>query len=282
MNRPVVERATGPVDVAHATSIIPCASRAPLVVTVHDLAFLHDPEHFSRWGNLVFRRSLAVIRRRARLVLCSSQATMDDCLRAGIDAERLRLVPLGVRPMSIEADEIEAARTRFGITGDYLVFVGTVEPRKNLARLVAAVARLDHRLSLVVVGPDGWGEAPASSPSEHVVFTGHVPERQRNALVAGAAAMCYPSLREGFGLPVAEAMALGTPVVTSRGTATEETAGGAGVLVDPVDIDDIARGISDALRDRKGLVERGRRRAEELSWATTARLTVEAYREATQ
>ena len=101
MNRPVVERATGPVDVAHATSIIPCASRAPLVVTVHDLAFLHDPEHFSRWGNLVFRRSLAVIRRRARLVLCSSQATMDDCLRAGIDAERLRLVPLGVRPVDV-------------------------------------------------------------------------------------------------------------------------------------------------------------------------------------
>ncbi|HEY0521054.1 MAG TPA: glycosyltransferase family 4 protein, partial [Ilumatobacteraceae bacterium] len=93
---PKVERATGPVDVAHATTLIPCATDAPLVVTVHDVAFLHDPTQFTRRGNAIFRRSLDHIRRRADLVLCSSQATMDDCVKAGLGAERLRLVPLGV------------------------------------------------------------------------------------------------------------------------------------------------------------------------------------------
>ncbi len=278
--RPLIELATGPVDVAHATTIIPCASRAPLVVTVHDLAFLHEPDHFTRWGVALFRRSLTVIRRRAALVLCSSTATMDDCESAGIGGDRLRLVPLGVRVAATSAsDTAEALRLTGGLR-DYLVFVGTLEPRKNLTRLIEAVGRSGLGLPLVVVGPPGWGDTlERSSGATPVVFVGQVDEGVRNALVAGAAMLCYPSLREGFGLPVLEAMALGTPVVTSRGTATEETAAGAAALVDPTDVDDIAFGITEAVRRRVELRAAGRERAALMTWAETARATLAAYRE---
>ncbi|MGZ4679902.1 MAG: glycosyltransferase, partial [Ilumatobacteraceae bacterium] len=121
-NWPKVERATGPIDVAHATTVIPCATDAPLVVTVHDLAFLHDPSQFTRRGNSIFRRSLDRIRRRADLVLCSSRATMDDCVGAGVAADRLRLVPLGVE--SSRADAMETARVRalYRLPERYLLF----------------------------------------------------------------------------------------------------------------------------------------------------------------
>ena len=111
--RPKVERATGKVDVAHATTIIPCPTDAPLVVTVHDLAFLHEPEHFTRHGVRVFEQSLARIRRRAALVLCSSRATLDDCIAAGIDANRLRLVPLGVDAEPADTAQVDHVRRRY-------------------------------------------------------------------------------------------------------------------------------------------------------------------------
>lgn len=279
--RPRVENATGRVDVAHATTIIPCPSHAPLVVTVHDLAFLHEPEHFTRWGRLLFTRSLKVLRERDATVLCSSLATMDDCSRAGIRADRLRHVPLGVRSTPASADDVERVRREHRLPERYLLFVGTVEPRKNLARLIDAVGRLQEPIELVVAGSPGWGDGvPAGSANGRTRFLGFVPSADLGPLYAGAAAVCYPSIREGFGLPVVEAMAQGAPVVTSRGTSTEEAAGGAAVLVDPLDVDDIARGIDDALRDAGTLAATGRHRAAELTWARAAALTVEAYREA--
>ena len=275
---PKVERATGKVDVTHATGLIPCPTDAPLVATLHDLAFLHTPEHFTRHGNRVFRDSLGVIKRTADLVLCSSQATLDDVAAVGIGADRLRLVPLGVDVQQADRADVTRVRSLYRLPERYLLFVGTLEPRKNLARLVAAVARLDDPVPLVVVGADGWGDLELP-PNVDTRFVGFVPEEDLGPLYAGAEAFCYPSEREGYGLPVLEAMAQGTPVVTSAGTATEETAGGAGVLVDPLDIDDIARGISDALTRRAELAARGLARAKRLTWAATASLTAAAYRE---
>lgn len=277
--RPSVEQATGRVDVAHATSIIPCPSRAPLVATVHDLAFLHEPEHFTRWGRLLFTRSVRTLRHRASLVLCASSATMEDCRSAGMPADRLRLVPLGVRAVPATADDVARVRAAHRLPERYLLFVGTIEPRKNLARLAEAVDRLADPIELVVVGSAGWGDA-APVTSRRVRFVGFVPAADLGPLYAGAAAACYPSIREGFGLPVVEAMAQGTPVVTSLGTATEEAAGGAAVLVDPLDVDDIAAGIERALADDGALAAAGRLRAAELTWDRTAALTVGAYRDA--
>jgi glycosyltransferase involved in cell wall biosynthesis len=278
VNWPKVERATGPIDVAHATTVIPCATSAPLVVTVHDLAFLHDPSQFTRRGNAVFRRSLARIRERADLVLCSSQATMDDCAAAGIGAERLRLVPLGVEPASVDPLEVARVKALYRLPDRFLLFVGTVEPRKNLRGLVDAISRLDEPLPLVAAGAEGWGDIDVDTAGD-VRFVGFVPAADLAGLYAGAEVFCYPSEREGYGLPVLEAMAHGAPVVTSRGTATEEAAGGAAVLVDPLDPDDIARGIVEAGLRREALIERGLARAEQASWTETARLTAAAYRE---
>jgi glycosyltransferase involved in cell wall biosynthesis len=277
-NWPKVERATGPVDVAHATTLIPCATDAPMVVTVHDLAFLHDPSQFTRRGNRIFRRSLDEIRRRADLILCSSMATMDDCAAAGLPGARLRLVPLGVDVAKVDSAEAARVTALYGLPPRYLLFVGTVEPRKNLRGLVAAIARLDDPLPLVVAGAEGWGDVDVDSAAD-VRFIGFVPAPDLAGLYAGAEVFCYPSEREGYGLPVLEAMAQGTPVVTSRGTATEEAAGGAAVLVDPLDPDDIARGIGEAGARRETLAAEGVARADRATWRETARLTADAYRE---
>ncbi|MDO9173654.1 MAG: glycosyltransferase family 1 protein [Actinomycetota bacterium] len=263
---------------AHATTLIPCPSDARLVVTLHAVAFLHDPSQFTPHGVRVFTRSLEEIKRRADLVLCCSQATMDDCLVAGLDAERLRLVPLGVETERASDQEVARVRQLYRLPDQYLLFVGTVEPRKNLKGLVAALEHLPDAPPLIVAGADGWGDNGLDD-AHHVRFLGFVAGEDLSGLYGGAAAFCYPSEREGYGLPVLEAMAQGTPVVTSRGTATEETAGSAAVLVDPMDPADIARGIDEALRRRKELSAKGLARAQRRSWATTASLTAAAYRE---
>ena len=273
---PPVQLATGRVDVIHATTIVVPPRTAPLVVTIHDLAFLHEPEQFTARGVRVFRRGLALARRHADLVLVSSRATLADAEAAGIPIGRLRHVPLGVRVGPAEP----AARRRFGLDRPYLLFVGTLEPRKNLARLVAALDHLPTDHVLAVAGLDGWGGA-APPPGDRVRLLGFVSDAERDALYAGADAFVYPSLREGFGLPVVEAMAHGTPVVTSRGTSTEEVAGGAAVLVDPTDVESIAHGITVALAERDRLVAAGRPRAAALTWDATAAATLAAYRELT-
>jgi glycosyltransferase involved in cell wall biosynthesis len=279
--RPRIERASGPVDLVHATTVMYPASRAPVVTTLHDLAFLHEPAHFTRHGARIMRRHLALVRDRAALVLCSSRATLDDCAAYGIDGDRLRHVPLGVDSPSVDAALVRSVRERYGLTRPYALFVGTLEPRKNLLGLMVSFEQFPHRdLELVVVGPDGWGDQLGPLASRvGARLLGFVPEVDKHALLAGAEVFCYPSLREGFGLPVLEAMAQGTPVVTSRGTSTEEVAGGAAALVDPLSPEAIAHGVADALDRRDTLVASGRRRAAEMTWARTADLTLAAYRE---
>jgi glycosyltransferase involved in cell wall biosynthesis len=191
-----------------------------------------------------------------------------------------------------EAD-VDRVRRAHGLTGRYVLSVGTLEPRKNLRRLLDAFARMtadgDGRhadVTLAVVGPDGWGESlaePAASLGDRVRLVGFVPRADLAPLYRGAAVVCYPSLWEGYGLPVAEALAAGAPVVTSAGTATAElVAGGVGLLVDPRDPDAIAEALA-AVLDDDDLADRlrraARRRAAETTWATTAELTIAAYQE---
>jgi glycosyltransferase involved in cell wall biosynthesis len=277
---PPVEQVTGPVDVVHATTIVvPPRRSSPMVVTVHDLAFLHDADQFTRHGVKAFMAGLERVKRQADLVLCSSQATLDDCSSAGISPERLRLVPLGVDPVAAPTEaETKAVRRRYGLDERFLLFVGTLEPRKNLPRLLDAVELLPPGRDLVVVGPQGWGEQPPRT-SSRVRWLGFVDETTKAALYAAADVLCYPSVREGFGLPVLEAMAHGTPVVTSRGTATAEVAGDAAVLVDPLEPKSIADGIQKALTHREELTRAGLERAAVHTWEATAGLVVAAYRE---
>jgi glycosyltransferase involved in cell wall biosynthesis len=274
--RPMVESATGPVDVCHSTVAIPAGSRAPQVVTVHDVAFVEHPERFTRHGVRVMRAGLERCRT-AQRVLVPSEATCRDLLALGFDADRVQVVRWGVDPVLFGDPDVARVRRRYRLPDRFVLFVGTVEPRKNLVRLAEAVARLDRQLPLVVCGADGWGEARPSAGE--VRFLGFVPAADLPALYAASSVFAYPSLAEGFGLPIAEAMAAGTPVVTSLGSATEEVAGGAAVLVNPDDAASIASGIEAAVADRASWIDRGRARAAVLSWDATVAATVEVYRQ---
>jgi glycosyltransferase involved in cell wall biosynthesis len=244
------------VDVLHCTIFrAPPRARVPTILTVHDLAILRSPEVFPRWHRLYGNAGLQKALRAADAVVAVSEFTKHEVVAlAGIREERIRVIPNGVDPLF--APDGPAAE------GSYVLAVATLEPRKNLARVVEA-ARLAG-IELRVVGARGWGgvEVPG--------WVGEIPDSELAALYRGARCVIYPSLYEGFGLPVLEAMASGTPVVTSRGTAMEEVAAGAAVLVDPQDAVAIAEAIAEAEARSAQLVPLGLARASEFTWERAA------------
>ena len=236
----------------------PVGGSVPVVLTVHDLAVLRAPEAFPRWHRLYGRAGLQRVLEGADAVVAVSEFTKGEVVDlVGIPADRIRVVPNGVDPVFRPATPSDTVSQ-----GEYVLAVSTLEPRKNLARAVEA-AKLAG-VELRVVGARGWGgvEVPG--------WVGEVPDAELAALYRGARCLLYPSLYEGFGVPVFEAMACGTPVVTSRGTAMEEVAGGAAVLVDPLDVQAIADGIEEAAQRRDELVGLGLARAREFTWESSA------------
>ena len=272
---PSVERAAGAIDLCHSTTAIPAATRSPHIVTIHDIAFMYSPERFTSHGVKVMTRGLERCRS-ADLIMCPTEVTRGELIDVGFAANTIRVVPWGVNAVLADAKPSEQTLRPYSLPDEFVLFVGTVEPRKNLAALAAATAMID--MPLVIAGAPGWGDA-AVPPNADIRFLGHVPADVLSALYVTASVFAYPSLHEGFGLPVLEAMAHGAPVVTSRGTATEEVAGGAAVLVDPADVESIAAGLRTAFDDAPELVRLGTNRAAACSWENTAEATVECYRE---
>lgn len=258
-------RASATLDVLHCTTFRgPVSPRAPLVVTVHDVGVLRHPDAFPPWHRVTGRLALRGGLRSADAVVAVSAFTRDELVaRLGVPVDRIRVVPNGVDP--VFTPDGPAAE------GDYALAVGTLEPRKNLAAAVEA-ARLAG-VELRVAGAAGWGGVATDG------WVGEPSDEELAALMRGARCLVYPSLYEGFGIPVLEAMACGTPVVTSRGGATEEVAGGAAVLVDARDPESIAAGIDEAGRRRDALVEIGRARASMFTWRRSADLLEDLWRE---
>ena len=255
-----LERRARELDVLHCTTFRgPVSAAVPTVVTVHDLAILRYPEAFPRWHRHYGSVGLGTVLRGADAVVAVSQFTKDEVVElAGVPAERIRVVPNGV-DSTFRASE---APSNSLLQGGYVLAVATLEPRKNLERVVEA-AKLAG-VELRVVGARGWGGVDVPG------WVGEIPDAKLADLYRGARCVVCASLYEGFGLPVLEAMASGTPVVTSRGGAMEEVAGGAAVLVDPLDLESIAAGIAEAQARRGELVPLGRARAREFTWERTA------------
>ncbi len=286
VHRPRVDRMAGWPDVVHASGGAVPATKAPLVATIHDLAWRRHPETATRRGRRVFEGWLSDSRRADRVV-CPSETTRFDLMAAGFNDDQIRVVPLGVTLSDVEPGSTSRLRARYGLAEPFVLWMGTLEPRKNLDRLVAAMSA-SKRLAdvpLVLVGPEGWRTDVArtvASLKDRAVVVGPVGEAEKRAWLEAADVFCFPSLYEGFGLPVLEAMACGTPVVTSKGTAVEEFLGDGGLLVDPTDVGSIAESLAAVLDDNElatRLGSAGRARSLAYSWSKTADSLVAVYQE---
>jgi glycosyltransferase involved in cell wall biosynthesis len=296
-----VEVFTGRVRLFHATdfTLPPTLPGTRTLLTVHDLSFVRAPETttpvLKAYLDVVVPRSV----RRATHVLADSQATKDDLIALyGTPAEKITVLVGGVqpefRPVSDPAARA-AARQRYGIPANPYVFsVGTVQPRKNYARLIAALAALGSAyedVHLVIAGGRGWLEGPIyQAVRDHglqgrVHFIGFARDEDLPALYSDAVCLAYPSLYEGIGLPVLEAMACGTPVLTSAISSLPEVAGDAAILVDPYDIEAIVDGLRRLLDDatlRTELTARGFRQAAKFTWEGAATQLLAIYRQMLQ
>jgi len=260
----------------------------PMVVTIHDTIVLRFPELFRPWHRHYSRIVLPRLARSATAVITGSEAARRDIVEhCGIAPDHIAVVPYGVdagfAPTAARSDEARAITARYGLPTDFILTVGAIEPRKNLHRILDAVRVLRGRratagITLVHAGPEGWLVGNVSR--EAARFLGYVPAADLRVLYGLARAVVYPSLWEGFGLPVIEAMACGCPVVTSGVSALPEVAGGAALLVDPTATEELAAAIERVWTDdslRSDLVARGRTRARAFTWERTARETLAVY-----
>ena len=266
------------------------------VVTVHDIIPLILPQTFTPRHRMVVRMALTQVRRKADLVITPSQAVKRDVVQhLGVHEDRVAVTLHGCearfQPVADEAS-LRAVMARYDLPPCYVLALGNLEPRKNLTTLLQAFARLrqsaevDPEIQLVLAGARGWLEKPIfrtvrSLGLENVVcFPGFIEDDDLPAVYHGAAVFVFPSLYEGFGLPVIEAMACGVPVISSNTSSMPEVAGGAAVLVDPLDADQMAAAIVRVLGDealRDSLRQQGIARARQFSWEAAARQTLDLY-----
>lgn len=295
-NRPAPQSVCGDLDVIHAPgAAVPPRGGAALVSTMHDLAPLRFPERYSRAARVTLKRGALLVAREASLIICPSWSTAVEVeALLDVDPARLRVVPHGVDLVAEESEthEIAEALEERGVRGPYILWIGTQEQRKNVHAVLDAFAGVaDHHpeLSLVLHGPNGWLGAEVAEGIERrgiegrtVVSEGSLTRSELAGLYAGARAFVFPSLYEGFGLPVLEAMSCGTPVVASNLSALPECVGDAGLLVDPLDHHALADAVGRILEDdalAKELSDAGRVRASAFTWAETARKTWAVYEE---
>jgi len=272
------------------------------VVTVHDLGYLYFPQAHPTLSRMYLDLSTRWSARVAAHVIADSQATRDDLVcHYGLSPDKITVAYPGRDESLRRVDDpssIEVTRQRYSITGEYLLYIGTLQPRKNLLRLVQAYSNLKSQISnlksqvsnlkLVLAGSQGWlydeilAEVKRLGLEGRVVLPGRVADEDKAALLSGAMALVHPSLYEGFGFPVVEAMQCGTPVICSSTSSLPEVAGDAALLVDPLDVDALAQAMAHLLGDadlRRTLVERGYVQAQKFSWlscATTVLSVLEA------
>ena len=283
LNIPKAENLAKPVDLVHASGGAIPPTDLPLVATIHDLSWREQKDWFPPRGSNLAETWLDKARKAERII-CPSETTFKDLVKAGFDEQRIRIIPLGVKTRNIDKERVEDLLEENSINTPFVLWVGTIEPRKNLPTLLQAMKQIPE-IPLVLVGPKGW-ESDLQSLIEpikdRVKIVGEVDEVTKHAWYKAASVFCFPSLMEGFGLPVAEAMSHGTPVVTSSTTATAEVAGDSTLLIDPKSADAISEAIREIFNKpelAKELSEKGLERAKKMTWKDTALATADIYRE---
>lgn len=290
-----IESRSHRLDVLHAQYLLPHHVKCRTVLTVHDVLFERFPEYFTRAEYYRLKVGIPWSCRRADRIITVSESSKRDLVELyGLDPEQIRVTYLGPDPCYRPIDPAQAKqylKERHGIEGEFLLYVGAIQPRKNIPRLLAAFAkvkfeeRVPHKL--VIVGPKAWLAQEAfrslekNAAKKDVIVTGYVPREDLPYFYNAATAFVYVSMCEGFGLPVVEAMACGTPTITSRGSSLEEIAAGAAILIDPSDDEAISDAIRKVLSDsemRTNLRERGLARSQKFSCHKMAVETQEIYR----
>lgn len=286
------------VELFHGTNYdVPLWRQCATVLTIHDLSHLLHPETHEKRSVRRARRRLPLMARAADAIITPTESVRREvCEQLKAGPEKVFAIPEAARacfrPLAFA--ETEDVRRRLGIGGDFLLTVGTLEPRKNLAVLVNAFeevirARPRSNTQLVIVGSRGWligplFEAIDKSPArDRILLPDYLHDEDLRALYSSCRAFIYPSIYEGFGLPPLEAMACGAPVIASRIPALAETTGGAALLFDPGNVDELTQNILELLEDENGrreLSTAGQGRAALFSWENTARLTWSVYEEA--
>lgn len=276
-----IERFIGKVDVFHSPDWTMPPSKAFKVATVHDLT----PLKFSRITNpklvSAHKARLKWVNREADRIIVPSQETKKDLLELGFNEGRIRVIPEAPDAIfkPVGSEKIGRLKKTYGIGGKYLLAIG-VNPRKNTDRIIEAYekVRAGEELKLVVIGHPYIKHAVPRG----VRFVGHIPTGDLPGLYSGAEALVYPSLYEGYGLPILEAFACGCPVVTSNTSSMPEVAGDAAVLVDPYSVTSIVEGIKKALAGPKGLTKKGLERVKGFSWEKAALETLNVYKESSK
>jgi glycosyltransferase involved in cell wall biosynthesis len=284
-------------SIFHGTNYdVPLWGRASKVVTIHDLSPLLHPE--THPGNLVrrARRRLPLMAKASSMIITATESVKREiCEHLRVEDGKVAVTPYAPRRnfRPLPPEQTVEVRTRLNIADDFLLFVGTIEPRKNLITLVKALDEIlrttTWRPQLVIAGKVGWlsdelfSYIQQSGIAEHIRFIGYVSDQDLRALYSSCRMCVYPSLYEGFGLPPLEAMACGAPVITSRIPSIVETVGTAASLVSPIDVQGLAQAITQLLGDenqRSYFASAGIKRAAEFTWEKTARATLEVYEEA--
>lgn len=265
--------------------VIPLTYRGPSVATVHDLGYHYFPEAHTRRQRAYLRWSTRHNAQVGRRVLADSQATRADLVRFyDVDASKIDVVYPGVDPLLDPVEDgarLTAVAQKYSLTPPYLLYLGTLQPRKNLVRLVEAYARSGVVQPLVLAGKPGWLSASildaiAAQPADvrsRIHLPGYVEEADKAALLSGATALLYPSLYEGFGFPLLEAQACGTAVLAANTSSLPEIAGGGALLLDPTDTDALAAAIQRLTQDaalRRSLIAHGRENVQRFTWEATA------------
>ncbi len=281
-------------DVYHDPNFIPFRFRGPTVITIHDLSVLTLPHMHPNDRVKAIGGRLRWATEQADAIITVSEFVRGEVIELlGVSPEKVTAILNGVDPAYLPRNAVDTrdSLSSFGLRhGGYVLGVGTLEPRKNLGRLCRAYRSLPSNVRrefpLVLAGMKGWGESEFARDLEaltregNLVLPGYLESAALRDLYAGAALFAYPSVYEGFGLPVVEAMASGTPVVTSNVSSLPEVAGDAAKLIDPLDVDEIAGALKRLLSDsdeRNRLVAAGLDRASKYAWATTARETLAVY-----